>query len=119
MINLSLKLPLTYDTDHDYRECICDVFNVPEDADDFNFDECFSYIHKETANNAFFIDAFKTAAGFMISEDLLTGVCILCAYDYLALFYAAFVDFMEKNKPVDFSEVNSMAAAALFAKIKR
>ncbi len=119
MIHLDLPLPLTYTDDHTYRERICDVFNVPEDGDDFNFDECFMHINKETQENAFFQNAFKVAAGFMISEDVLTGICILCAYDYLDVFYAAYVAFIKGGKSPVFSENNSAEAAALHAKIMR
>jgi len=119
MINLDLPLPLTYTDDHTYRERICDVFNVPEDGDDFNFDECFMHINNETVLAPFFQNAFKVAAGFMISEDVLTGICILCAYDYLAVFYEAYVAFIKGGKNPDFSEKNSVEAAALLAKISR
>ena len=119
MIRLDLPLPLVYTDDHTYRECICDVFDVPEDGEDFNFDECFMHIHKETQLNPFFQDAFKVAAGFMISEDVLTGICILCAYDYLDVFYAAYVAFIKNGKSPEFSETNSAEAAALRAKITR
>ncbi len=119
MIHLDLPLPLTYTDDHTYRERICDVFNVPEDGDDFNFDECFMHINKETQANPFFQAAFKTAAGFMISEDVLTGICILCAYDYLAVFYEAYVAFIKGGKMPEFSEKTSIEAAALLSKITR
>ncbi len=119
MLRLDLQQPLTYTDDHTYRECICDVFDVPEDGDDFDFDARFQYIYRESEHCPFFKNAYQTAAGFMISEDVLTGICILCAYDYLSVFYAAFVSFIEGGKRADFSATNSKEAAALLEKITR
>ena len=119
MLRLDVPLPIIYADDFTYRERICDIFDVPEDGDDFDFEARFQYIYKETLENAFFQEAFKTAAGFMISEDPLTGACILCAYDYLAVFYAAYVAFIKGGKLPDFSEKTSTDAAALLEKITR
>lgn len=122
MINLNLGA-LKYDDDEEYRAILCEVFDVPDfespEADDFSFDARFEYIYAQTKDNSFFLDSYRTAAGFMISEDVLTGICILCAYDYLAVFYATYVSYINEGRPVTFSPATSQAAQNLLDKITR
>lgn len=122
MINLNLG-QLKYNDDEEYRAILCDVFNVPDfesqEAEDFSFEPIFEYMYDQTKNNSFFIDSYKTAAGFMLSEDVLTGICILCAYDYLSVFYTAYVAYINEGRPSTFSHENSDAALKLYEKIRK
>jgi hypothetical protein len=54
------------------------------------------------------------AAGFMLSEDAQTGLCILLAYDNLPLFHPMFCAYMED--PDRFSDKHA-AYSALHAKL--
>jgi hypothetical protein len=54
------------------------------------------------------------AAGFMLSEDAQTGLCILLAYDNLPLFHPMFSAYM--GDPDRFSDTHP-AYAALYAKL--
>ncbi len=122
MINLALG-NLIYNDDEEYRAILCDVFNVPDfeaaDADLFEFDAHFKDIYDASKMNPFFMEIYLQAAGFMFSQDRLTGICILCSYDYLALFYDAFVEFHKNGCKKDFNRASHPSAEALWQRIMK
>jgi hypothetical protein len=120
MINLTLN-HLSYDDDEEYRAILCDVFDIPDyeadGADQFEFDAHFKDIYEATKMNPFFMEIFTKAAGFMFSQDPLTGICILCSYDYLALFYDAFVSYHASGYDPAFGKDKHVCAMALWQRI--
>lgn len=122
MINLNLGA-LKYDDDEEYRAVLCEVFDVPDfesaDADMFEFDKHFKDIYDLSKINPFFMEIYLQAAGFMFSQDHLTGICILCSYDYLALFYDAIIAFKEQGYTNNFNRVSHPSAEALWQRIMK
>ena len=88
MFNATLG-KIEYSDDAEYRICIGKIFSVPETlVDDYTFEPVFEYIYEKTKDDAYFQHIYSVAAGFMMSEDKQTGICVLFSYDYAAAFYA-------------------------------
>ena len=79
--------------------------SIPDDMDDTTLDEylydeeavtkTLSYIYDLTKNDARFQELYDLAAARMISMDREIGLTILMTYDYLALFYSCFTEFID------------------------
>jgi len=87
MLNTTLG-KIEYNNDDEYRIFIGKIFCVPETiVDDYSFEPSFDIIYQKTKDDPFFNSVYETAAGFLLSLDHQTGLCVLFSYDYAALFY--------------------------------
>jgi hypothetical protein len=82
---------ISYNSDDEYRDAICALFNFVNDAsdeaDDAQIAKVLDWVYSKTKDNALFQTVYVKAASFMISENPETGLTILFAYDYLPLFH--------------------------------
>ena len=85
-----------------------------QDCDDAALSTALDWIYAKTRDHPLFQTLYLKAAGFMLSEDPQTGLCILLAYDNLPLFHPMFCAYM--GQPDQFS-VKHPAYAALHAKL--
>lgn len=85
-----------------------------QDCDDAAISTALDWIYAKTRDHLLFQTLYLKAAGFMLSEDPQTGLCILLAYDNLPLFHPMFCAYMED--PDRFSNKNP-TYAALHAKL--
>ena len=85
-----------------------------QDCDDAALTVALDWIYFKTRDHPLFQHLYLKAAGFMLSEDAQTGLCILLAYDNLPLFHPMFCAYMED--PDRFSDKHA-AYAALYAKL--
>jgi len=93
MFNTTLG-KIEYLNDQEYRICIAQIFNIPNDIDDYSFEPVFDMIYEKTKDDPFFKKIYTIAAGFMLSEDPNVGICVLFAYDYAKAFYAVLCDYL-------------------------
>ena len=85
-----------------------------QDCDDAALSTSLDWIYAKTRDHPLFQTLYLKAAGFMLSEDPQTGLCILLAYDNLPLFHPMFCAYMED--PDRFSDKHP-TFAALHAKL--
>lgn len=85
-----------------------------QDCDDAAISTALDWIYAKTQDHPLFQILYLKAAGFMLSEDPQTGLCILLAYDNLPLFHPMFCAYMED--PDRFSDKHP-TYAALHAKL--
>ena len=85
-----------------------------QDCDDAALSTALDWIYAKTRDHPLFQTLYLKAAGFMLSEDPQTGLCILLAYDNLPLFHPMFCAYM--GQPDRFSDKHA-AYAALHAKL--
>lgn len=85
-----------------------------QDFDDAAISTALDWIYAKTRDHPLFQTLYLKAAGFMLSEDPQTGLCILLAYDNLPLFHPMFCAYMED--PDRFSNKHP-TYAALHAKL--
>ena len=85
-----------------------------QDCDDAAISTALDWIYAKTQDHPLFQTLYLKAAGFMLSEDPQTGLCILLAYDNLPLFHPMFCAYMED--PDRFSNKHP-TYAALHAKL--
>jgi len=105
-----------YSTNKEYRNVIRKYFKMdltdlertyahlkdtdPESYDEFLYDpqaisRGMNLIYDKTKNNPMFMELYKLAAGFFLSEDTETGLCVLLTYDY----FSDFIELYEKDSP--------------------
>ena len=100
MLNTTLG-KIEYNDDDEYRICIGKIFCVPDSiVDDYSFEPSFDIIYQKTNGDPFFNSIYETAAGFLLSLDPQTGLCVLFSYDYAALFYAVLCAYLN-DSPLD------------------
>jgi len=92
---------ISYNDDFEYRKTIRTLFRMEQknftddvvldeqDIDDPAMAKTLDWIFEKTGSNHLFQTLYSKAAGFMLSEDLQTGLCVLLAYDNLPLFHSA------------------------------
>ena len=85
-----------------------------QDYDDAAISTALDWIYAKTQDHPLFQTLYLKAAGFMLSEDPQTGLCILLTYDNLPLFHPMFCAYMED--PDRFSNKHP-TYAALYAKL--
>ena len=85
-----------------------------QDCDDAALSTALDWIYAKTRDHLLFQTLYLKAAGFMLSDDPQTGLCILLAYDNLPLFHPMFCAYMED--PDRFSNKHP-TYAALHAKL--
>jgi hypothetical protein len=85
-----------------------------QDCDDAALSTALDWIYAKTRDHPLFQTLYLKAAGFMLSEDPQTGLCILLAYDNLPFFHPMFCAYMED--PDRFSNKHP-TYAALYAKL--
>lgn len=85
-----------------------------QDCDDAALTVALDWIYAKTRDHPQFQTLYLKAAGFMLSEDPQTGLCILLAYDNLPLFHPMFCAYM--GDPDQFSDKHP-TYAALHAKL--
>jgi hypothetical protein len=85
-----------------------------QDCDDAAISTALDWIYAKTRDHPLFQILYLKAAGFMLSEDPQTGLCILLAYDNLPLFHPMFCAYM--GQPDRFSDKHP-TYAALHAKL--
>ena len=85
-----------------------------QDCDDAALSTALDWIYAKTRDHPLFQTLYLKAAGFMLSEDPQTGLCILLAYDNLPLFHPMFCAYM--GQPDRFSDKHA-AYVALHAKL--
>ena len=85
-----------------------------QDCDDAAISTALDWIYAKTQDHPQFQTLYLKAAGFMLSEDPQTGLCILLAYDNLPLFHPMFCAYM--GDPDQFSDKHP-TYAALHAKL--
>ena len=73
-----------------------------QDCDDAALSTALDWIYAKTRDHLLFQTLYLKAAGFMLSEDPQTGLCILLAYDNLPLFHPMFCAYM--GHPDQFSD---------------
>ena len=128
--NLSIK-NIVYDDDISYRQVLRTILKMEsnnslsdenldsltqdeQDCDDAAISTALDWIYAKTRDHLLFQTLYLKAAGFMLSEDPQTGLCILLAYDNLPLFHPMFWAYMED--PYRFSDKHP-TYAALHAKL--
>ena len=78
---------VTYDTDDEYRACLCSLFGTKDDTYDENQAELImDSIYATTKDNVLYQELYDLAAAKFLSEDRSLGLSILFSYDYFALF---------------------------------
>ena len=85
-----------------------------QDCDDAALSTALDWIYAKTRDHPLFQTLYLKAAGFMLSEDPQTGLCILLAYDNLPLFHPMFCAYM--GQPDRFSDKHA-PYVALHAKL--
>lgn len=121
---------IMYDDDTSYRQVLRTLLKMEsksafsenldsltqdeQDCDDAAMTVALDWIYFKTRDHPLFQHIYLKAAGFMLSEDAQTGLCILLAYDNLPLFHPMFCAYMED--PDRFSDKHA-AYAALHAKL--
>lgn len=100
---------IVYDDDTSYRNTIRSLFKMEsnrikepldpvtldeQDIDDVALTAGLDWIYFKTRDHPLFQHLYLKAAGFMLSEDAQTGLCILLAYDNLPLFHPMFCAYM-------------------------
>ena len=106
-----------YSNNQEYRNIIRNYFKMnitdlenkfadlkdtdPESYDELLYDdEAMNFglrlIFDNTKNNPMFMSLYKLAAGYFLSEDEETGLCVLLTYDY----FSDFIELYEKSNPV-------------------
>ena len=109
---------ITYNDDTSYRHVLRTLFKIEstpcpadkidpitfdeQDIDDATLARVLDWIYSKTNRNPLFKTLYLKAAGFMLSEDAQTGLCILLAYDNLPLFHPMLCAFM--NDKTQFSD---------------
>ena len=128
--NLSIK-NIVYDDDISYRQVLRTILKMEsnnslsdenldsltqdeQDCDDDAISTALDWIYAKTRDHLLFQTLYLKAAGFMLSEDPQTGLCILLAYDNLPIFHPMFCAYMED--PDRFSDKHP-TYAALHAKL--
>ena len=91
MLNTTLG-KIEYNDDDEYRIFIGKIFCVPD-----SFEPSFDIIYQKTNGDPFFNSVYETAAGFLLSLDPQTGLCVLFSYDYAALFYAVLCAYLNDS----------------------
>lgn len=122
---------IVYDDDASYRQVLRTLLKMEskpvsstddldsltqdeQDCDDAALSTALDWIYAKTRDHPLFQTLYLKAAGFMLSEDPQTGLCILLAYDNLPLFHPMFCAYMED--PDRFSNKHAVYAA-LYAKL--
>ena len=95
-------------------ETIDSLTQDEQDCDDAAISTALDWIYAKTQDHPLFQTLYLKAAGFMLSEDPQTGLCILLAYDNLPLFHPMFCAYM--GQPDRFSDKHP-TYAALHAKL--
>ena len=95
-------------------ETIDSLTQDEQDCDDAALTVALDWIYFKTRDHPLFQHLYLKAAGFMLSEDPQTGLCILLAYDNLPLFHPMFCAYM--GQPDRFSDKHA-AYVALHAKL--
>ena len=95
-------------------ETIDSLTQDEQDCDDAAISTALDWIYAKTLDHPLFQTLYLKAAGFMLSVDAQTGLCILLAYDNLPLFHPMFCAYM--GQPDRFSDKHA-AYAALYAKL--
>jgi hypothetical protein len=102
---------IVYDDDTSYRQMLRTLLKMEsknplsedpldsltqdeQDIDDAALTAALDWIYFKTRDHPLFQHLYLKAAGFMLSEDAQTGLCILLAYDNLPLFHAMFCAYM-------------------------
>lgn len=127
--NFSIKTIVYYD-DITYRQMLRTILKMEsnptsstnldsltqdeQDCDDAVLTVALDWIYAKTRDHPLFQILYLKAAGFMLSEDPQTGLCILLAYDNLPLFHPMFCAYM--GQPDRFSDKHP-TYAALHAKL--
>ena len=127
--NFSIKTIVYYD-DITYRQMLRTILKMEsnptsstnldsltqdeQDCDDAVLTVALDWIYAKTRDHPLFQILYLKAAGFMLSEDPQTGLCILLAYDNLPLFHPMFCAYM--GHPDRFSDKHP-TYAALHAKL--
>ena len=121
---------IVYDDDTSYRQVLRTLLKMEsktasssdldsltqdeQDCDDAAISTALDWIYAKTQDHPLFQTLYLKAAGFMLSEDPQTGLCILLAYDNLPLFHPMFCAYM--GHPDRFSDKHP-TYAALHAKL--
>jgi len=121
---------IVYDDDTSYRQVLRTLLKMEsktasssdldsltqdeQDCDDAAISTALDWIYAKTQDHPLFQTLYLKAAGFMLSEDPQTGLCILLAYDNLPLFHPMFCAYM--GQPDRFSDKHP-TYAALHAKL--
>ena len=108
-----LTVEIKYTNNAEWRRCLRHIFQMDstkypalvddiddESKDELEYDEISSsqaldYIFKKTQYNTLFQCIFEKAAALMFSIDHEIGLTILFSYDYLDVFHACLVLFLE------------------------
>lgn len=117
---------ISYNDDFEYRKTLRALFRMEQknftddvildeqDIDDALMTKTLDWIFAKTGSNPLFQTLYLKAAGFMLSESMDTGLCILLAYDNLPYFHPMFCDYMAD--PSGFSD-KTQSYALLHAKL--
>jgi hypothetical protein len=109
-----LRTLLKMESKSAFSENLDSLTQDEQDCDDDAMTVALDWIYFKTRDHPLFQHLYLKAAGFMLSEDAQTGLCILLAYDNLPLFHPMFCAYMED--PDRFSDKHP-AYAALYAKL--
>jgi len=78
---------IEYETDDEYRECLCALFGKVDDTyDGAAAATLMDSIYESTKDNVLFQEIYDLAAAKFFSTDRSLGLSILFSYDYFALF---------------------------------
>jgi hypothetical protein len=109
-----ITLEIIYETDEEYRDCLCQLLKIDDD-DSFNL-EYLDFIYSKTETIPIFADLYEIAAGTMMSTDKSFGLAVLFSFTYLMNFHKCLVIFFKD--PNSNLELND-DFITLFQSIKR
>jgi len=117
----NITTSVNYNDNVSYRKCLRDVFGMtetathhcpdaavgaqdvdPETVDEYFYDEpqfkkVIEDVYRNTIDEVDFEELYETAAGFMFSNDLETGLTVLFAYDYFCWFHPLLVKYLSQE----------------------
>lgn len=104
---------VTYDNNDEYRICIQNVFMMENcesiDPDEIFFDNLavkngIDYLYELTKEEKYFVEIYKKAAMFFLSDDVEVGLMVLFSFDFFNLFHKCLHEYVNNREL--FSENN-------------
>jgi hypothetical protein len=97
--------PVKYQTDEEYRSCICRIFSDADaDADtdeaplnENTQDKILDFVYNKTHLLPLFRELYEFSAAKIFSRDLDLGMALLFSFDYFDLFHHCLVLFLETD----------------------
>jgi len=79
-----------------YKEDLLNIFSIDYYNDDFDvFTEIIPQLYSKIQDSLPLIQCMKKMAAKVMSEDLLTGLCILYSYDYMHVMHKCVSEYLD------------------------